>query len=805
MAESTVTDSDIYASLPPRCAQLLQTLLHGQPLNPFQRLALPYAARQDNLLVVAPTGKSLIGYAGLFAPLAPARLSVYVAPMRSIAAEKAEDLAVLQRSGLAIYQTTGDTDRFDLASALRADLIVATPERLDAILRGEAAATIRPRLACIVIDEFHTITNGTRGARLEALVVRLRTSQPPPRLIAMSGTIANPKDIAAWLDATLLHSTWRPVPIDIAVRPYPPIDDPATAERARNKLAADTIATLCTNRHAALIFCSSRQGAQRCALDIAELLHPPPIAPPPALRNPELRAALRKGTAFYHSGLSNQDRAAVQQLFRSGTLTILSATSSLAQGVNLPAYLVIVRDLTLGLQPMRPAELLQALGRAGRPGLESKGIGIVLAPTDHETVVRAMLAGEAIQSSLHADLLSALNAAIATSPIRTKHGLRHWYDATLHAKQHAAPQLVDRAVATLYRHQLITIDATTGIAPTGLGTATSRTMLSVPTAIAIDRALHTFPFPNDDPDRLDDAILRLVCGLSEEWPTDAERPETSQVTDTLAALDPALKDWPPGRLRLYASALFLANDLPAADLPITDSHSLASQLRADIPRHLALIAQRALQPERALPHIAIAAANLASAIQAATAWRGAGAALELLTRGRRRNAAHHTIREQFEALQPAQFPSRDALLDHPALRALPSATWLRQLPSLNAANPAPNLLLACTTGQHVHLALQQRVAATPPAYWTACLPLTPSLLTAISLDPRAGPPRLIAIDRNPLLWTAPLPFQTPPARPEHAIPAPSGIIRPYTWDILQHYLRPGPRRLPIATALCEAL
>jgi ATP-dependent helicase YprA (DUF1998 family) len=79
-------------------------------------------------------------------------------------------------------------------------------------------------------------------------------------------------------------------------------------------------------------------------------------------------AAAAAGVAYHHAGLTHQERGVVEEGSRSGALLVLTATSTLAAGVNLPARRVILRSLWQGAGYVGRAQYLQMVGRAGRAG-----------------------------------------------------------------------------------------------------------------------------------------------------------------------------------------------------------------------------------------------------------------------------------------------------------------------------------------------------------------------------------------------------------------------------------------------------
>lgn len=114
--------------------------------------------------------------------------------------------------------------------------------------------------------------------------------------------------------------------------------------------------------------------------------------------------ALRKGAGVHTSALLVEERRASELAFIEGEATVLFATGTLAQGLNLPATAVIVGGTKIGYSPDQSAEeelsqqrsqLLNAIGRAGRARVAMRSIALVVPnklPTlDEETVAELVL------------------------------------------------------------------------------------------------------------------------------------------------------------------------------------------------------------------------------------------------------------------------------------------------------------------------------------------------------------------------------------------------------------------------------
>ena len=93
------------------------------------------------------------------------------------------------------------------------------------------------------------------------------------------------------------------------------------------------------------------------------------------------------GIGIHHAGLCKSDRSLVEDLFAAGHLTVLISTATLAWGVNLPAHTVIIKGTQIYSPEqgkwvdLSPQDILQMMGRAGRPQYDVQGEGIII--TNH--------------------------------------------------------------------------------------------------------------------------------------------------------------------------------------------------------------------------------------------------------------------------------------------------------------------------------------------------------------------------------------------------------------------------------------
>lgn len=148
---------------------------------------------------------------------------VYVAPMKALAAEVTANFGKrLAPLGLAVRELTGDM-QLTKKELSETQMIVTTPEKWDVITRKGGDVAVAALVRLLIIDEVHLL-NDERGPVIETLVARtlrqVEASQSMIRIVGLSATLPNYKDVAAFLrvaPATGLHHfgpQFRPVPLE---------------------------------------------------------------------------------------------------------------------------------------------------------------------------------------------------------------------------------------------------------------------------------------------------------------------------------------------------------------------------------------------------------------------------------------------------------------------------------------------------------------------------------------------------------------------------------------------------------------
>ncbi len=382
-------------------------------LYPPQALAVEAGLLEDreSFVISAPTasGKTLVAeMAALKVYFEKKGKVLYTVPLRALAREKYDDFARKYRTtGLKVALSSGDYD--SAAPWLgEADVIIATNEKVDSLFRHRAPWLRDVRL--VIADEVHLMGDSGRGPTLEIVLTRIRVENPGIRIIALSATIPNAEEIAAWLSARLIRSDWRPVPLREGVYYGDAVifnDGTVTWIEKKSpddavNLAMDTV----KEGGQALVFVSTRKAAESVAQKAASRIaafqskdekeavkkaskEMSDASPEPTRLGARIAEFSAQGVAFHHAGLLSAQRRLIEYAFRANKLKLIAATTTLAMGLNLPSRRVIIRDWRRyeseqGMRPLPVLEIKQMAGRAGRPGFDPYGEAVLIARNKRE-------------------------------------------------------------------------------------------------------------------------------------------------------------------------------------------------------------------------------------------------------------------------------------------------------------------------------------------------------------------------------------------------------------------------------------
>jgi helicase len=363
----------------------------------------------ENIIMVTSTasGKTLLAeIAAVSNVLMNDKKTIVTVPLKALAYEKLMDFKIYEELGVRITASTGEYDSDDkwLESF---DIIITTYEKLDSILRHKPSWL--GDVGQLIVDELHYVGDSERGPIIESIISKMRMLGLTPQIIGLSATIGNAEELAAWLGAKLVKTSWRPIPLKEGVYLRPIIlfsDGSKTKVHDVGEPVTSLVLDSLQSGGQALVFSSSRSSAVKIAKQLSRLICDSPSklidvdaasrvaedikkASSSKLLGDELAQLIRCGASFHHAGLELEVRRLIEEAFRERVIKVLASTTTLAAGVNLPARRVIISDYRRyevgeGMLDIPVMEYKQMAGRAGRPGLDPYGEAILIASTERE-------------------------------------------------------------------------------------------------------------------------------------------------------------------------------------------------------------------------------------------------------------------------------------------------------------------------------------------------------------------------------------------------------------------------------------
>lgn len=354
--------------------KLVESLVPGSSPTIIQQRVIREAellTSRRNLLVSSSTnsGKTLLGYLALLRGVKAGKRVLLLEPLRALAQEKYAELSRLaveleEELGrrMTVTITTGDYrlnhETMKAAPPEVGEIVVATPERIESILRNPDFDEWMQSIAIVVVDEAHLLGDRLRGASLEYVITSMNLFSAPPRFLLLSATLGETEELEKWLapcDAVV--SSLRSPELHRALLL---VED---GEDVTASLAEMVTGILEQPETSVLVFVYLTATANKMARDLKVSLG-------------ELAGPM--GTQSYNARQSASAREEIGNAFRQGDARCVVSTTALAMGVNLPATHVIIRDLSRGGRDrVRLDELIQMSGRAGRGDKEGYAYFVV--------------------------------------------------------------------------------------------------------------------------------------------------------------------------------------------------------------------------------------------------------------------------------------------------------------------------------------------------------------------------------------------------------------------------------------------
>ncbi|XP_063744846.1 helicase POLQ-like isoform X2 [Eleginops maclovinus] len=405
-----------FFGLPTRVKELMLRLKGIQNLYEWQEtcLNLQSVQRRKNLIYSLPTsgGKTLVAEILILRELLCRRKdALFILPYISLVQEKVRGLASFGvELDFLVEEYAGSKGRFPpVKRKHRRSLYVATIEKAHSLVNSLIENQRIDDLGLVVVDELHMLGDGSRGAIIEMTLAKVLYTAKSTQIIGMSATLGNIRDLQTFLRAENYTNDFRPLKEYVKLQGTiyevdPKEEDCFRFSRLLNfkysssmqKLDPDHIIAMVTEvipTHSCLVFCPTKKncenvGGMICRYlreDFLRLHEPEKVLLLRQLREsgggsvcPVLRRTVPYGVAYHHSGLTGEERRLLEEAYSCGTLCLLTCTSTLAAGVNLPARRVILRSPYVAADFLKRSQYKQMVGRAGRAGIDSEGESILI-------------------------------------------------------------------------------------------------------------------------------------------------------------------------------------------------------------------------------------------------------------------------------------------------------------------------------------------------------------------------------------------------------------------------------------------
>lgn len=405
-------------------------------LWPSQKSAVPHIfepERRDYVLrMPTSAGKTRIAEITILQFLLdePIKLCLYIAPFRSLAAEVEKGLKkIFHPLGFGVTELYGGFEfgQYERMIVEESRIVVATPEKIDAFLRYNA--DLIDQIGLVIVDEGHIVSFSHRGLKYEMFLQRLKRllQHNLPRYLFISAVLPNTDEFSEWLCGSseqIITSNWRPARFLTAElewrsnggrleyldnRPcfVPHFITPRNIRhvnpRRRNLYPHDSreaiveAAVKFALEGSTMIFTAQKRSVKPLGEQILKTLeiwkkeHPgfqfPLARGKEALYKDALKATveflgenhlvtecLKERVILHHGDLPQPLRVKFENLARNEVVRLIIATTTLAQGVNLPIRTILIHSLQQDYgQYVSSINFWNICGRAGRGMKENEG------------------------------------------------------------------------------------------------------------------------------------------------------------------------------------------------------------------------------------------------------------------------------------------------------------------------------------------------------------------------------------------------------------------------------------------------
>ena len=411
MAEEESLNSSVFGLLEKPVRKALAELGFSEPTLP-QVKAISLILRGENVLLIAPTGSGkteavLLPIFSSFIRQPEKRgISIlYVTPLRALNRDMVKRLSFWAiHLGISVEVRHGDTEiKIRRRQALRPpNMLVTTPETLQAILPG---TRMQQHLKCVryvIIDEVHELAEDKRGVQLTVALERLlELTEKQFQRVGLSATVGNPQKVARFIAGS--NRSIRVVEVSLPKGfhysvEYPIPKDPDYDLAQKLRTAPEAVARvrrildLVKKHTSTLIFVNSRTNAEMLGHKFNQLT---------------------KDIAVHHGSLSKEERTSIEDEFKAKALKAIVCTSTLQLGIDIGHVDLVIQYLS----PRQVCSLIQRVGRSGHKlDMTSKGVIVTAFPDDIMealTAIRRAYKGQLEPLQIHENALDVLAHQVA--------------------------------------------------------------------------------------------------------------------------------------------------------------------------------------------------------------------------------------------------------------------------------------------------------------------------------------------------------------------------------------------------------
>ncbi|KAG5272790.1 hypothetical protein AALO_G00169320 [Alosa alosa] len=506
---SMETDLGPFFGLPSKVKDLINRLKGIEDLYDWQKtcLTLESVQQRRNLIYSLPTsgGKTLVAEILILKEiLCRKNNALLILPYVSLVQEKVRGLASFGvELDFLVEEYAGSKGKFPpIKRRQKNSLYITTIEKGHSLVNSLIDTSRLDNIGLVVVDELHMLGDGSRGAVLEMTLAKVLHVSKSTQIIGMSATLGNVGDLQKFLKAENYSNDFRPVQLKEYVKLKDSIYEVDPKEEqclkfsrllnykysnSLKKMDPDHIVALVTEvipSQSCLVFCPTKKNCENVAGMICKYLARDFLQHKEAEKAtllkelkdcgngvlcPVLQKTVPYGLAYHHSGLTSDERRLVEEAYSAGTLCLLTCTSTLAAGVNLPARRVILRSPYIAMDFLRRSQYKQMVGRAGRAGIDSMGESILVLQEKDKIMAEKLLSApmEKCYSNLLYDggkgLLSLILSLIGLNVAQTLDQIRNFLSGTLLGVQqaHVCPErslseMAAQSVEALMEKALIT-------------------------------------------------------------------------------------------------------------------------------------------------------------------------------------------------------------------------------------------------------------------------------------------------------------------------------------------------------------